>query len=243
MNTILPVNIDELLDELEKSEFSAKINIASDLKTARAIIEADETISHLIDACKASEQNQAIVVNRIKRLASIDIDSRYESPWDAVLTALVLVIDSVNSKFIDLAELMAQRAPQTWWARQLTNNLIWQREEQLNAYFDLEEIIAVTDYDGPILSDYFINMWSSSSKEKTGDTQSMLVTSILQSKWQIKDILKLYSCSIAEALDRISSFEFPAASSGWIWDKLVYDNYREDNTVPEEISHSIVGLA
>ncbi len=105
------------LDTLESHEFAASVNVTSNLDRAHAIIRASEPVDRLVAACKIEPSAVNQVLNRTKRLVGLQVDFRYESPWDIALTAHLLLLKALDQDAFELGIAFVQRAPQTWWAR------------------------------------------------------------------------------------------------------------------------------
>jgi len=113
----------EALKEIESHAFAARLGVASDLKTfLRAAWNQVELIVLLNEL--RNEDIQRLLLLRAINLSQEKVDPRFENPSD---TALALYVWAAYMKNNDLGKILAQavtRAPQCWWAKLISRQII-----------------------------------------------------------------------------------------------------------------------
>jgi hypothetical protein len=105
----------DLFERIEGARFSARVNIASDLKTfLRAVAEQSET-QELQEQMAAQEVRDA-VCDRAAHLTGAPHDPHFEHPHDvAVATYILLLSTKEENLALRAASHLAQTGP-WWWA-------------------------------------------------------------------------------------------------------------------------------
>ena len=116
--------LEDLLRTLESHEFAARVNLGSNLSTVRRIIRSDATTKALRKACEEDDKTLEQLLENVRRLTARSVDPRYESPWDAALTAHLILLSDLDSASAHLAAAMVQRAPRTWWAHREASEIL-----------------------------------------------------------------------------------------------------------------------
>ena len=119
----------ELLDLFEGDEFASTVMLASGFRTARGIAKGHPLTRELIARIDEDGSITESVLERIRSLAARPIDPRYESPVDAALFSLALVIDEVFPLATPLACAAILRAPNVFLAGRLAHELLSHRSE------------------------------------------------------------------------------------------------------------------
>ena len=114
-----PAKLSELLAALETHEFAAFASVTSRADRLQEIILRDPSVIELIQVCKTDAENLSKLLERTRRLAAMQIDMRYQSPWDIALVAHLLVAQACDPAAADFAAALICTAPQTWWARRV----------------------------------------------------------------------------------------------------------------------------
>lgn len=130
MSTANNVKVDEAIGHLRSDKFAAEINVASGLGMVKRIIRSHPSVRTLVAGCRDDPRLVSRLLNETRRLAGAMVDPNFESPWDITLAAMLTVIAAVEPVSIEAAATMAQRAPQTWWARRLATDLLAQDATQ-----------------------------------------------------------------------------------------------------------------
>jgi hypothetical protein len=126
---------------LESHEFSAEINVYSDLRSIEKGILSNQKVAALIKLCLENTINALEeIFERISNLTNMSIDPRYESPWDAALAAYLIVLQSVDRYSALLAANIVSRAPQTWWAGKISNRLLTTEKDITNSANEFVQI-------------------------------------------------------------------------------------------------------
>jgi hypothetical protein len=123
------VNLDAALRAVATPLFSAELNLASGHRQALRLCGAHPATRNLVASLRQSLEGVADVLERIRMLCGRNIDARYESPYDAALMAMLLVLSSVDAEAARSAAMMILAAPQLWWAKHLAQDVIAGEEE------------------------------------------------------------------------------------------------------------------
>jgi hypothetical protein len=116
-----------LLDQLETHEFAARVNVASDPRTALTIAQADPVTQELLASVQKAPASQSTLLERIAFLAKQEIDPRFMSPWDTALLALISIVQTVAPFAAGYAARLALRAPNTFWAAKFAMEVLTER--------------------------------------------------------------------------------------------------------------------
>lgn len=109
--------LDELLRELGETSFSVRVNVASSHAAVRVIIASDALVLKIVAICKKDRFAIGVVADYGRSLSSRAVDPRYESPWDAALTAVLVILQTLDWSIARATAHFVSKAPQTWWAR------------------------------------------------------------------------------------------------------------------------------
>ena len=108
------IELQETFSEIESERFRGYANLASSYRMfTRLIRESTEyrTIARLLH----SPRSRGLLLARVHRLASSEVDPRLENPWDAALATYVLAMYGRHRLFGVVAAAGARVARQTWW--------------------------------------------------------------------------------------------------------------------------------
>lgn len=117
------MTFDEALRDIESLEFAARVNIASDLRTFLRIAGDQESVRTVLSEI-ASEEKQQRVLSQALRLSRLQVDLRYENPWDSALAVYLWVL---SLKVLPLAQVAAEaavQAPRCWWAFRVADGIL-----------------------------------------------------------------------------------------------------------------------
>lgn len=124
-------DIKYLLEKLETLEFSAEINVCSDLRSVEKAIFSSDIVHNIIKLCQTKpEKILTEIMDRTQYLVSILVDPRYESPWDIALVAHLVIINSVYPDWGFSIASIISKAKQTWWAASLSKNFLTNRKSR-----------------------------------------------------------------------------------------------------------------
>ena len=136
--------IQPIFERLESHEFSAEINVCSDLLSIEKAIFSNDAVIDLKRQCKIDPLITAEVIERIRLLVNMSPDPRYESPWDIAISTYLLILSFTNSPATFLAASIVQNAAQLWWAERITNRLLTKYQTPIdftNTLLETESII------------------------------------------------------------------------------------------------------
>lgn len=112
-----------LFEVIESHETAARINLASDLKTAIEIALGEPSVQEL--GSRAGESHIAtLVLNRVLGLVRRKIDPRYENPNDPALLIYALVLSIHCPTQAVVAAAMLCETPHLWWAGTFATRLL-----------------------------------------------------------------------------------------------------------------------
>lgn len=117
------MSLEPAIREIERHEFAARLNVASDLRTFVRAALRQEPVRRLIrelDSAGAAEQ----LLRRVVQLARRRIDPRYANPCDVPLAVYVWALDLKDSPFRTLGAGAAIESAGTWWARKVAEEVL-----------------------------------------------------------------------------------------------------------------------
>lgn len=117
------MTFDEGLRDIESLEFAARVNIASDLRTFLRVAGNQESVTTVLSEL-ASPQKQQRVFSEALRLSRLQVDLRYENPWDSALAVFVWVLSLRALQLARVAAEAAVQAPQCWWASRIAHDVL-----------------------------------------------------------------------------------------------------------------------
>lgn len=117
------MTLDEALRDIESLEFAARVNIASDLRTFLRVAGDQESVRTVLSGI-TSEENQQRVLLETLRLSRLQVDLRYENPWDSALAVLLWVLSLKALPLARVAAEAAVQAPQCWWALRVAEGIL-----------------------------------------------------------------------------------------------------------------------
>lgn len=117
----------DLFSEVEGSDFSARVNVASDFETFRRALTLDPTfrdVTLLIkDDCAPLQ-----ITARVFCLCAQTVDLRYENPSDAAIAAYVLILSKHEPYLARLAAAVAQATQNGFWANRVAEFVLSERD-------------------------------------------------------------------------------------------------------------------
>ena len=135
-------NIIELLKQLETHEFSAQINVCSDLICVERAIFSSEVVREIVKLCKKDPLVIEAILERTRHLGNIAIDVRYESPWDIAFAAHLLILRVADQDAAFTAASLVSNARNTWWAVKIADAIFFPQRYASKKTDRTEEIVA-----------------------------------------------------------------------------------------------------
>ena len=129
-----------LFQAIESDEFAVRLNIAGTSNIFLELLSGDVYYEHFLDWLnqKASQEKRVeAVLNRILDLVRLQVNLRYENPYDVALAAYVWALSTVSPGHGRIAAELAVGAPQTWWAEQIAASLL----EKDSAITNREQVV------------------------------------------------------------------------------------------------------
>src|SRR5579859_7626263 len=96
------MNLRELFDVIESSDFSSRVTLESTLRRIVVNISHQPVTEKLIDAVRSGQARADEVLSRLMQLATENTDPRYADPRDVSLTTYLFVLQQLRP---DLARL------------------------------------------------------------------------------------------------------------------------------------------
>ena len=115
--------LDELFKAIESHEFSAIVNLASDVKTFERILSSEIPLRELTQQMRNAEVRTA-AYQRALALVADRGEEGHEHRWDSALAAYLWLLADTD---VSLARLVATRvaaAPGCWWARKMAAKVL-----------------------------------------------------------------------------------------------------------------------
>jgi len=107
--------------EIESSEFSAQMNIASGFKMFEELVTRNVWYVMLMSLTR--ELGPEILFKRIEELAASEFDHKYENPSDTALAAYVLILDEISHSAALSAAQILNDVKQLWWTKRVINRV------------------------------------------------------------------------------------------------------------------------
>ena len=114
----------EALDTVEGQEFDIRLNIASDYGTFFKAASSEPAVRLLVSAMLTSGDAREEVLGRIDDLAHLDVDPRYQHPYDTAMAILVWATYFTAPLHAYRAASAIERTPRTWYSRKLASRII-----------------------------------------------------------------------------------------------------------------------
>ena len=114
----------EALDTVEGQEFDIRLNIASDYGTFFKAASREPAVRLLVSAMLTSGDAREEVLGRIDDLARLDVDPRYQHPYDTAMAILVWATYYTAPLQVNRAASAIEHTPRTWYSRKLASRII-----------------------------------------------------------------------------------------------------------------------
>jgi hypothetical protein len=112
----------DVLGQIESHDFSALLDVASDLKSFHQAVNARPEFHDLLEHLKNKESADA-VCDRAHELARWPIDPRDEHPYDAAVATYLLALSMWQEGLArEVAQVVAQ-SQSWWWADRVASDL------------------------------------------------------------------------------------------------------------------------
>lgn len=144
------MTFDEAQREIESSPMVIRLNVVSGLKTFLLAMQSENAVCDLRQML-GSKEKQELVLSRLVELSRQRIDRRYENPWDTALAIYLWLLSSAQKDLLALAAEIVAQAPQCWWAKKLSDQLLRERETQTKS-----SVQAFTVPSQPLLVSYSV---------------------------------------------------------------------------------------
>ena len=115
------MTIRNLMQEIESPQFSARLNIANNLKTFLRATFSEEASQNLIKQLLDFPENRWPLFKRVAELSQKQIDTQYENPWDTALAVYIWALSLVHLEAAQTAADFSLQAENCWWARQVSS--------------------------------------------------------------------------------------------------------------------------
>ncbi|MFZ0679663.1 hypothetical protein [Candidatus Binatus sp.] len=112
------MNLREAREEIESTDFAARVNVASGLSTLLAASKLEGAVVALWNEM-ISEEVTLRVLNRIRELAEESVDSRYRNPRDTALAVYLWLLALRSPGLCDVGAETTLKAGQCFWSKHL----------------------------------------------------------------------------------------------------------------------------
>jgi hypothetical protein len=130
------MTLNEYLAAIYSAEFVSNVNLASGDATAFSIVLSSPQVREFVGSARKEPSIIGQVLREIRAISQRPIDPRYQSPHDVPLLALLIAVEQAAPRATQLAGLLVQRAPQTWWAARHAQRVLAERAPNAAATFD-----------------------------------------------------------------------------------------------------------
>jgi len=115
--------LEPLLAAVESQDFSALVNLASDLKTVVRILAAQPPVQALAEEMSDAKVRAALS-ERALTLAQHPGEGDLEHRWDAAIAAYLWLLAGKDSEQATLVAAKILAAPRCWWAKKMAEKLL-----------------------------------------------------------------------------------------------------------------------
>ena len=117
------MTFEEALHDIESHEFAAHVNLASDLATFLRIANDHESVRTLLSGI-VSIDRQKHLLSEVLRLSRLEVDIRYENPWDSALAVFLWVLSLRSPRLAPVAAEATIQTRQCWWALRVAHGIL-----------------------------------------------------------------------------------------------------------------------
>ena len=104
----------ETMTAIEQEQFAAQMNLAPGTRAFRRMLRGHSLFRQL---SASAREHSAAIVARIETIGAIEIDGRYENPFDVALSAYMTALsDSAGPEFTSRAARAVLNTPNCWWS-------------------------------------------------------------------------------------------------------------------------------
>ena len=105
--------------DIESIDFTARVNIASDLRTFMSAVAAEESVKLVLDDMH-QDANIDYVIKRMQYFRDSDFDEDYANPRDTAMAVYGWLIVQAKPELTQLINTLLQSLRNTWWTMQLS---------------------------------------------------------------------------------------------------------------------------
>jgi len=117
------MTLEDALREITSDDFAARLAIASDLRMFLRIASKQTSVRSVL-AQMDSEENRRRILKQVLQLLRLDVDYRYENPWDTAIAVLLWILARRTPQLGVLAAQAALEAPQCWWVPRIVEDML-----------------------------------------------------------------------------------------------------------------------
>jgi hypothetical protein len=118
------MNLDNLLNTIESSEFDANINILSGFNTMLRAMENDDVLNQLIVELRESPDKKRRVFERLLELLPQNPHPQYAHPRDVAVAAYLYSLQQIDGELGHRAAEHVLQTPRFWWAGRLAQYIL-----------------------------------------------------------------------------------------------------------------------
>jgi hypothetical protein len=109
------VTLARIFDDIEASDLTAAVNVASGRKLAMKVAMNHPLVKKLRTALPRRGGGEAIL-GRLTEVAGRAVDPRFENPYDAALMTYLLLLESINPVLAQIGSADVLQVPNIWSA-------------------------------------------------------------------------------------------------------------------------------
>lgn len=113
--------LDELCGQIESTELAVNLNVVGGFGSFVRSLRLAHPFVQLKRVLAQDEGAALQLLSRTHELARLEIDSRFENPYDVALSAYLLALADTGPELRQLAEQCVSAAPNLWWASRVVD--------------------------------------------------------------------------------------------------------------------------
>jgi len=117
------MTLEEAIRQIESSEFSAYVNVASGFRVFIRALTISEPVTQLRGLSRDPKVINQLLA-RVHYISRLSTDPRFENPWDTSLAAYLLTLASANLNAARTAAATVASLPRCWWAARLAESVL-----------------------------------------------------------------------------------------------------------------------
>jgi hypothetical protein len=113
----------EMMETIEGPQFAAEVNLAAGFEAFHRSIQSHSLFRDLAGLMKDHPAVFKTVLVRLNDLSRKPIRMQYENPYDSAMAAYLMAADGVDPEVAAVAAEAVSKAPNCWWASQVSSGI------------------------------------------------------------------------------------------------------------------------